>query len=249
MIPRLPRILTVPLPEGQDWTIRRIGDETVIVVSEDLDDDEQKAAQRAAYASMRRRHLVWMPLPAAVVGGWLSRRACSLLGAATVASLATAAAVLYGAIAKTPERRPAADPPELITLTPMPTVISPTATTTPAPDLIGQIRTATPVRASSTRGPTQPPPTVRGTPAPSTETSPTTTDTPDETAVPTSDPPTEPPSLTPTPSTSGDDDDDGNDDDDGDDGSGGGNAPPGCGGIRLRVPLDPLLGLDACLLS
>lgn len=255
MMLRLPRVVTAPLPEGQDWTIRKVGDKAVIVVNENLKGDEYQAAWRAAYASMRRRHLVWIPLPAAAIGTWLTRKLRTPIGAATLASLATAATV-YGIVqldgADLP--RTIAEPRVVVTVHHFPTTLQPT----PSPSHGQRTSTAlpaSPLPEQTSHPPASPPTTTPArTPQPADSTRPPAPDATQQATPPdspTSGPPgierTRPPSSAPpestptesprsTPSTTT---------------APSTNAPAaaGCGGIHLGVPLDPLLNVDLCLLG
>lgn len=264
MIRRLPRVIYTSLPEGQDWTIRTIDGRSTILIHEGLGDDDRRAARKAAYATVRGGIPRWIPLPAAVIFAWLAHQARTPLGAAGLATAATAVTV-YAVTTLDGHPEPlklAEPPPAVVTLQPS---ITPTITL---------IRTATPTRTTvrpttaspgtspptfTTRPPertrppstppqrtaaasTAPPPTAASRSAPpGGDTSGEPSTTPTRTGPPTTQPsitvttePTitaSPPTETPPPQTSG---------------------PPtaraACEGLGLRVDLQPIVNVDACLL-
>lgn len=126
MISRLPRVLYRPLPDGQDWIVRRTGKQAIIVINEALDADGRRQARRAAYAALRREYPAWVPLPVLVVVGWLGEKARGPLGSAVTASALTAAAVYALAAPHNTDPPPNAGP-VIITIQPTPHPTEPRA--------------------------------------------------------------------------------------------------------------------------
>lgn len=246
MISRLPRVVYAALPDGQDWTTSTIGDETVILINELLDERGRRRARKAAHASLRTGGpQAWLPLPVVVAGGWIGRKARSPFGSAMLASVVTAGAV-YGLVGPGARDEPPrlADPPVIVTIHQTPAPASTRhATARPTrtrPSVsAGASRTVPPVRSTrSTSPPGTPPP--RTTPPAATTPQPSqpVEDGGQETAEPALTPPPQPPTEeaeapadppTTAPTLE--------------------QAAASCRGSGLDVRVDPVLDVDACLLG
>lgn len=260
MIARMPRYEYRPLPETQDWIITKDDGEDLIVINEALDSDERKAALKAAYGAWRRSQgpVAGLLLLLTGAAAWASEEARQWvrtpLGSAVTASAITASMVYGITDLSRDDPTPAAEPPTIVTVQPVPTPSatpsrepSTRATARPRPTPTGGqptvITVARPTRsAPPTRRPTR---STRPSQQPSVK---ATTAGPDP--VPTGaavSTPTPPPPPTPPPVAT---------------------SPPvgvvaepdtpaaapevasgTCGGIALDVRLDPLANVDACLLG
>lgn len=129
-VPRLPRVIYQPMPEGQDWSVTRIADEDVVLINELLDDGQRRAARRAAFRSIRGIP-AWVPIPVVAAGDWLSRKARGPMGSAAAASILTAAA-FYGITALDGGEHPIAQPPSVVTVTGSPTAARPPDSPSPS---------------------------------------------------------------------------------------------------------------------
>lgn len=260
MIARLP--LYVALPEDQDWTFGEIDGEQVILINEALDDEGRREARKAAYASLRKGFPAWVSLPLITAGSWLSDRVRTPFGSAVTASVLTAVAV-YGVTTPNGQPRPIADPPSVVTLhptvestvlaTPLPTMAGTRTSSPPATHRPARTRPAAQPDRSSEPAPTRSAISPRrrddGRPAPHpspTSAPPTAAATP-TTQAPAPEAALEPPAagirLQATPG----------DGAAGDlsvlDSPGSLGADTACGGIHVGATLDPVLGLDLCLLD
>ncbi|MEV4371683.1 hypothetical protein AB0J71_31750 [Nonomuraea sp. NPDC049637] len=268
MIARMPRYTYRALREGTDWILDTDDGDNLIIINEALDDADRRAALKAAYASIRRGRgpvagLIALLAGAAAVAVKAAREAIRTPAGSAVAASVMTAGLVYG-VGELRHSPPLAAPPAVITLWDTPdAVTSPStsarSTRTPPPhpatmapgtsgEELPERRPASIVspppsrdraptqRPSRTPPPATVPPTTRPTTAPPTrgaDTSPPATATPETDAPRTraeaADPPTsEAPAPTPQKAA----------------------APEErCDGIALDVTLDPLLGVDACLLG
>ncbi|MGI5288351.1 hypothetical protein ACQEVF_34125 [Nonomuraea polychroma] len=244
MISYIPRVVYRPLPDGQDWTVLKENGKSLIAIKQALDEPGRQRAEKAARASIRRRRGPVAGAAAFIAGAgvWAGEKARDAVrtpaGSATVASILATGAVYAITETARHEHPPIAEPPAVVTVLETPPV--PTAGT-----FSPSIRETRPpeTRPTPTRGATAPARPTRTSPPPQARQPPPTapnpeTDQPTATAVPTTtaEPEDEPSAPAPPPATS---------------------APPpppaataaSCGGTALDVRLDPLLGLDACLLG
>ncbi|MEU4577453.1 hypothetical protein [Nonomuraea sp. NPDC023979] len=259
---RLPRITYARLPEGQRWIFQKDGDDeqAIIVINEALDERRRRAARREALARyFRETQPAFLPIVLVLaVLDWLRMGARHPLGAATMGSALTVAGL---ALLTGDPPRIAAPPPPVITVTPSPPpATSPTAaSTTSAPPgwerstrRPGPADTVRAVRPTRTRPPHTPAPrtrTARPTPrASAAEREPTIAAINGPATPPPGPADTAPPGPETTSAPSPDDP---------------GPVPEGpeivdeqaaagpvCDGlVHVDVGLDPLLGIDACLLG
>lgn len=242
MISHLPRVTYAAMPSSKDWTTRTSGGRTTIIINEALDENGRREAERAAREYLKGSLPGWVPLPVIVGIGWLGRQARGPVGSAVLASAMTAA-VIVGLDGDREPPAPRAQAPITVTASPS-SASTPPASPGPTPSLTrsrspsrGVPTSQPPVTATVSQTPTRPVRTPAPTPSPRTTASPPPSGEATMNPAPTTAPPDEgePPPATAGPSPTAE-------------------PPPtvaadGCDGIGLRVDLDPIANLDACLLG